>query len=71
MILVRAMKEAKPNNEILRNEVIARMWDDTTARIDKLGVSDNLYGKQFLTFVCFSLDDQSFSKESSSAKLLR
>lgn len=39
MILVRAMKEAKPNNEILRNEVIARMWDDTTARIDKLGVS--------------------------------
>lgn len=37
MILVRCMKEGKPNGELLRNELISRMWEDTTARMDKLG----------------------------------
>ena len=38
MVMVRCMKESQPSNQIIRNEVVARMWEDVTERMKQLDV---------------------------------
>lgn len=37
MMMVRYMAEGK-SGELIRNNIVAAMWEDTNARIEKLGV---------------------------------
>lgn len=42
MVASRCMAEEMPNSQMVRNELITRMWEDVTERFKKLGVSLNL-----------------------------
>jgi len=42
MIMVRYMADEK-DGKLVRNHVVAAMWDDTKARVDNLGVSNIIF----------------------------
>jgi len=46
MIMVRYMAEGK-NGKLIRDNVIAAMWEDTDARINNLGVCSIIYTISF------------------------
>jgi len=47
MIMVRYMAEGK-HGKLIRDNVIAAMWEDTDARISNLGVGNIIYSTLFL-----------------------
>lgn len=55
MIMVRYMAEGK-NGQLIRNNVVSALWDDSKARIDKLGVSNVTELPCFHTHKCAYYD---------------